>query len=255
MQFEEKWPEGTSVLWLDDINHAQHNMDIETELGEAVGRGDRPPLIRLWRAAKTHGIGVSRKDVASEEGKKAMETLKSEGYDVIVRHTGGTAVPQGPGVLHISYLFPRPASQVTTDQFYRILCNPMVEWLQKLGCEASTGALPGSFCDGSYNVLAFGRKLVGTAQAWRGGLAGMKSTRPGYVIAHACMVIDFDMSFATDLINRFYTLAGNPYRVSLDTSITLSDAVPSLFTGMTKPEATLFALESIQRFYEAKLQN
>jgi octanoyl-[GcvH]:protein N-octanoyltransferase len=245
----ELWPPVLSIEWLDDPADPQHNMDLDTELGQAVARGERPPLIRLWRAGVRPGIGVSRKDVASPAGAQAMAELRAAGWDVVVRETGGTAVPQGEGVFHVSYLFPRPAHPATTDDYYRLLCYPLVDWLGTLGCQATIGSLPGSYCDGNYNVLVSGRKLVGTAQAWRGGLAGMKSSRPGYILAHACVVVDFDMQRAEELINHFYALAGNPYRVAAGTSITLREAVPERFSGLSAEAATCWCMERLAEYY------
>jgi octanoyl-[GcvH]:protein N-octanoyltransferase len=249
------WPARLEIEWIDDVEHPQANMDLDPQLGTDVASGRRPPLIRLWRAAKHRGIGVSRKDVATEAGQRAMQSLIQDGYSVVVRQTGGTAVPQGEGVLHVSYLFPRLPYTVTTDDYYRMLCGPIIEWLGTHGCRATTGELPGSYCDGKYNVLVNEQKLVGTAQAWRGGLAGMKSARPGYILAHACIVVDVDMEWATGLINRFYEEAGNPYRVDASTSTTLRECLPGLFQGASASEATHIALRDLQQFYRAYLSH
>jgi len=237
MNDAELWPAATEVQWIDDIENSQFNLELESTLGEAVARGEVPPLIRIWRSALKPGIGVSRRDVNSDAAAAARRQLLAEGADVVVRNTGGTAVPQGPGVVHLSYLFPRDRRKVTTDAYYRILTQPLIEWLAQLGLTAETGALPGSFCDGTYNILVTGRKLIGTAQAWRGGLAGMTSARPGYVLAHACLVVDVEMRSAVEQINRFYRLSGNSYRVNPETFTTLRSLVPERFSGMTAGEA------------------
>ncbi len=137
---------------------------------------------------------------------------------------------------------------MTTDDYYRLLCIPLIGWLRSLGIEASTGALPGSYCDGNYNVLCGGKKLVGTAQAWRGGLAGMASRHPGYVLAHASIVIAYDLKLATERINRFYTLAGNPYRVEEETSTSLVQLCPSWFPDKTPDEQAYEAGQSLARY-------
>jgi octanoyl-[GcvH]:protein N-octanoyltransferase len=231
------WPIDTEVQWIDDIEDSAHNLELEVILGQAVGRGEIRPLVRIWRSALAPGIGVSRRDVASEQGEQALDKLKHDGWDVVVRTTGGTAVPQGPGVVHLSYLFPREHRKVTTDAYYRLLCLPLIDWLGTLGLKATTGALAGSYCDGTYNILVGGKKLVGTAQAWRGGLAGVSSNRPGYILAHACLVVDVDMVAAATRINRFYAAAGNDYRVDAATSTTLRTLAPNYFLGMTPLEA------------------
>lgn len=247
------WPRDVEVRWIDDMNDSAHNLALEQTLGEAVAHGEIRPLVRIWRSALAQGIGVSRRDVSGDAGLAAMNEMKQSGWDVVVRNTGGTAVPQGPGVVHLSYLFPRDARKVTTDAYYRILCQPLIAWLETLGLQAVTGALPGSYCDGTYNILVDNKKLVGTAQAWRGGLAGVKSNRPGYILAHACMVVDVDMVAAAERINRFYARAGNDYRVHPETSTALRDLVPDRFQGMTPFEAATSVANDWVTWYSAQV--
>ncbi|MCL6453395.1 MAG: ligase [Alicyclobacillus sp.] len=249
MEDQQLWPDGVQVVWLDDVTDSQRNLDLEWQLGEAVARGERPPLIRVWRAANRPGIGVTRRDVAAGQGEQAAARLRQAGWDVVVRTTGGTAVPQGPGVVHVSYLFPRTERRATTDAYYRLLTRPLLAWLAQLGLAGDTGSVPGSYCDGTYNVLVGGRKLVGTAQAWRGGLAGTRSNRPGYVLAHACMPVDVDVDWATDLINRFYADSGSEYRVQRETFTTLRQLAPERFSGMTPAECTAWVAERWVEWY------
>ncbi|WAH38099.1 lipoate--protein ligase family protein [Alicyclobacillus dauci] len=206
-------------------NDAERNILLDDEWAREVGRESRLPTVRLWRHAPVQGLVVSKRDVAGDQGQLAMESMAKTGWPIIVRPTGGTAVPHGSGVLNLSMLFPRRAEKATTDAFYRLLCQPMIDWLKSMGMNATTGALPGSYCDGNYNVLVDGKKLVGTAQAWRGGLAGTASRHPGYVLAHACIMVDVDLAQATDAINRFYSEVGDPYRVDASTSTTLRHLV------------------------------
>ncbi|SFU53020.1 lipoate--protein ligase family protein [Alicyclobacillus macrosporangiidus] len=243
------WPTGVEVTWLDDIDDGQRNMDLDVLLGEQVGRGERPPMVRIWRGPVKTGIGLSKKDVATDAGRAAQAALQAEGCTVVVRQTGGTAVPQGPGVVQVSYLFRRPATPATTDAFYRLLCDPLMQWLRSLGLAAETGELPGSYCDGRYNVLVGGKKLIGTAQAWRGGLAGMASSRPGYVLAHGCIAVDADMDWMVAQMNRFYELAGNPYRVDRATAVTLRDLLPGTLAGMDEQAAGTWAAQSLVSFF------
>lgn len=231
------WPGDVEVQWLDNLSDSARNLELEQILGQAVARGEARPLVRIWRSALAPGIGVTKRDVSSTMGQAALAQLKDSGLDVVIRNTGGTAVPQGPGVVHLSYMFPRDQRRVTTDAYYRLLCGPLMDWLQTWGLNAGTGALSGSYCDGTYNVLVNKKKLIGTAQAWRGGLAGMKSSRPGYILAHACMVVDYDMTVAAERINRFYSLAGQDYRVHPEATTTLKELVPEMFRGLSPLEA------------------
>lgn len=231
------WPASLNIFRVERVDDGQANMDLDTEFGESVASGRRPPSLRVWRAADKMGIGVSRRDVAGDAGAMARQRMMEAGFDVVVRQTGGTAVPQGAGVLHVSLILPRTAQAITTDAYYRTLCAPMIEWLRTHGLDAHTGPLPGSYCDGNYNILVGGRKLVGTAQAWRGGLAGVASARPGYILAQACVAVDIDEQDSAARINQFYRWSGDPYRVDATTSTSLRACLPHLFSGLTAAEA------------------
>ena len=241
-------PQELMILRLENLAEAQANIDLDDVIGGRVARAESVPVVRVWRSAHVPGIGVSKKDVTQHAGAAASEQLRRKGTSVVVRQTGGTAVPQGDGVLHLSLLFPRLAQRATTDAYYRLLCDPMVSWFATLGLDATTGALPGSYCDGSYNVLAKGRKLVGTAQAWRGGLAGMASAHPGYVLAHACLMIDVDLPWASAQMNRFYELANDSYRVDLDASANVRELAPGAWYDLSRDEATEQAANSFLDF-------
>ena len=246
-------PREIAVIQTEDMMDPQHNIDLDVQIGQEVAKELCPPVVRVWRSAHRRGIGVSRKDVSSASGQIAKSTLMGENCSVIVRQTGGTAVPQGDGVLHLSYLLPRTPNPATTDAYYRLLCDPLIQWFNGYGIEATTGALPGSYCDGTYNVLVEGQKLVGTAQAWRGGLAGMKSPHPGYILAHACLTVDVDLKWATTQINRFYELAEDEYRVNEATSVNLKELAKGRFGPLNAVQATLTAANDLAEFYHKYL--
>ncbi|WP_236026330.1 lipoate--protein ligase family protein [Alicyclobacillus suci] len=222
----------------EDSSDAMRNILLDDEWAREVGRQERMPTVRVWRHAPVRGLVVSKRDVAGPKGEVAMATMDRLGWPIFVRPTGGTAVPHGPGVLNFSLLFPRIKDKVTTDAYYQLLCQPMLDWFTSMNLVATTGAVPGSYCDGNYNVLVDGKKVVGTAQAWRGGLAGTKSRHPGYVLAHACIVVDVDMMEATDVINRFYEEVGDPYRVDASTSTSLADVLSEVRPGQTYSATT-----------------
>lgn len=241
-------PKELEISSIEDLQQPQRNIDLDAQLGQEVATGARPPLVRVWRSAHVPGIGVSRKDVSSATGSQAMQTLMNEGCNVIVRQTGGTAVPQGDGVLHVSLLLPRLARKTTTDAYYRLLCDPLLDWFADYGLAAYTGALPGSYCDGTYNVLVSGQKLIGTAQAWRGGLAGFASAHPGYVLAHACITVDVDFAQATHWMNRFYELADDPYRVAEAVSVSLRSLTEPVWAGLSREAAAAQAARQLEEF-------
>ncbi|MCY0889257.1 MAG: ligase [Alicyclobacillaceae bacterium] len=243
------WPQEVEVAVL-ELDDAEANLQLDDVLGEQVGRGERSPLLRIWRHAKVEGLVVSRRDVALPAAAAAAERMRAWGYPVFVRGTGGTAVPHGRTVLNLSLIFPRIAEPTpTTDALYRLLCQPLLNWLWQLGMAGTVGPVPDSYCDGSYNVIVQGKKLAGTAQTWRGGLAGLVSSRPGYILAHACIPIDSPLDRYIQAINRFYEQSGNAYRANLETATTLAMLQPD--TDWTSVKARDSLVATCQSFVQS----
>lgn len=245
------WPENVvaDTLELDDPND---NILLDDQLAASIARSERPPLLRIWQHSAPDGLVVSRRDVATQAGQWAREQLAVEGCPVFVRSTGGTAVPHGRGMLNLSLLFPRVAHPgATTDAYYRLLCQPLLDWLNELGGRGEIGDLPGSYCDGHYNVLLGGRKLVGTAQTWKGGLAGISTHKPGYIVAHACISVYIEVPRAIANINRFYELSHQSFRALPETAVSLHEAWETVHS-QEREEVMAVAkrslLESCQQF-------
>jgi len=169
----------------------------------------------LWTAPT--GIVVPRR-YAALPGWAAAAADARHG-EVQVRASGGGLVPQGPGLWNLSLAWPAPGAMPTgTDAIYRDLCAALTAALARLGVDAAPQPVAGSFCDGRYNLAVGGRKLVGTAQAWRrvGGVP--------MVLAHAVIVVDSDPVALTARANAFEAALGTAtrYRAEALTSVALA---------------------------------
>jgi lipoate-protein ligase A len=144
--------------------------------------------------------------------------------EVQVRASGGGLVPQGPGVWNLSLIWPAPSAAPSgTDAIYRALCDALTGAFARLGIEASAQAVEGSFCDGRYNLAVGGRKLVGTAQAWR-RVQGVP-----LVLAHAVIVVDADPAALTARANAFEAALGSATRYRADALTSVARAAGSPF--------------------------
>jgi lipoate-protein ligase A/uncharacterized protein YqgV (UPF0045/DUF77 family) len=131
--------------------------------------------------------------------------------EVQVRASGGGLVPQGPGVWNLSLAWPAPSAAPSgTDAIYRALCDALAGALRAAGLDASPQPVDGSFCDGRFNLAVRGRKLVGTAQAWRRVLG------VPLVLAHAVIVVDADPAALTARANAFEAALGSAMRYRAD---------------------------------------
>jgi octanoyl-[GcvH]:protein N-octanoyltransferase len=171
----------------------------------------------LWQAPQC--LIVTRKDMRLPRYQAACAQLAAEGWPVHVRDSGGTAVPHGAGILNLSLLLPR----TTTDlgHYYQLLGAPLLALLGEYDLESGYDFVPGSFCDGQYNLVIEGRKITGTAQRW----LAPGQDHQGAVLAQAMLLVAGDVDEGTRMASRFYELAGGELRFSPGTSTTLAHAI------------------------------
>lgn len=175
-----------------------------TALAAATGRAGA----HLWQGEP--GLVAPRNCMALPGWEQA-----TQGRRVAVRASGGGVVPQGPGLLNLSLTWHEATGPRFSDAIYRGLCEGIGAALARLGIAASTQAVPGSFCDGRFNLAAGGRKIVGTAQSWR-RVGGRQM-----VLAHALVVVDADPVVLTEAVNAFERElgSGRVYRAEALTSV------------------------------------
>lgn len=171
----------------------------------------------LWQGPRC--LIVTRKDMRLPRYQAACAQLAAEGWPVYVRDSGGTAVPHGAGILNLSLLLPR----TTTDlaHYYRLLGAPLLALLGEHGLAGSYDFVPGSFCDGQYNLVIGGRKVTGTAQRW----LAPGQDHQGAVLAQAMLLVAGNVDEGTRMASRFYELAGGELRFLPGTSTTLAHAI------------------------------
>lgn len=178
---------------------------------------DSLPRAHLWQGPQC--LIVTRKDVRLPRYQEACERLAAEGWPVFVRDSGGTAVPHGVGILNLSLMLPRTTQDLA--HYYRLLGAPLLRLLVEYGLAGSYDFVPGSFCDGQYNLVIGGRKITGTAQRW---LAPGKDHN-GAVLAQAMLLVAGDVDQGTRMASRFYELAGGELRFLPGTSTTLASCI------------------------------
>ncbi|BEE03911.1 lipoyl protein ligase domain-containing protein [Aeromonas veronii] len=178
---------------------------------------DGQPRAHLWQAPQC--LIVTRKDTRLPHYEAACQQLAAEGWPVHVRDSGGTAVPHGAGILNLSLLLPR----TTTDfaHYYRLLGAPLLTLLAEYGLEGDYDFVPGSFCDGQYNLVIGGRKITGTAQRW----LAPGQDHQGAVLAQAMLLVAGDVDEGTRMASRFYELASGELRFMTGTSTTLASCI------------------------------
>jgi len=132
------------------------------------GEGRRSVL--LWQA-EAWSLIVPRAWARRDGFAAASDAAAKRGWPLLVRSSGGGAVPQGPSTLNLAIVTSIEPRAPLQDG-YRLICSAVAETLARFGIATNIGAVDGAFCDGAWNVTAGGRKLAGTAQRWRPGRHG-----------------------------------------------------------------------------------
>ncbi|MFK7730323.1 MAG: biotin/lipoate A/B protein ligase family protein [Pseudomonadales bacterium] len=197
-----------------DLSHPQELPSAEsllqTEQTISVPAGSSG-IVFAWRSRRC--LVVSQMDAKLPRFEQACEAMEQAGWPIVKRSSGGAAFPQGPGVLNLSVITEENADTAgNIEQGYRWFCSACQNGLSELGLASDTGSVPGSFCDGRYNLIVQGKKIAGTSQRW--------SRRDGRVrkLFHCGFLLNIDKVAVCDAVNTFYSQAGQPLTVPVVSS-------------------------------------
>jgi lipoate-protein ligase A len=176
-----------------------------------VMASEAPATVRIWQTPQC--ISVPRHFSLHDRFDDAALTLADRGWPITLRSSGGSAMPQGPGVLNISMVFPhdRPMS---IEAGFQLLTDPLRAFFESLGLPASVGSVPGSFCDGRYNLVVDQRKIAGTAQR----------RKKRALLAHAALQINLDLEVICRSINYLNEKIDRVERCQPDAATTVAMA-------------------------------
>lgn len=167
----------------------------EELLGREVGEQGQP-VIHFWRHSGACILGLRDRQLPQAE--VAMEALRADGYDVIVRHSGGAAVPLDAGVLNVSVVFPHAAGQVDFKDDFQWFADVIIRACARVGVlGVAIGEIAGSYCPGAYDLSVDGRKFCGIAQRRQ-----TKAT-----IVHAFVLVEGDAEARAAVAKRYYDVA------------------------------------------------
>ena len=189
----------------------------------AMREGLCGPLHYAW--VPQTSLSISR----AEARRVRLEQLDFDAEPVAIRATGGTVVPQGPGTCNIT-LFTRHRDHPGIRPFYEDWCDALQEGFTALGLATTVGPCEGSFCNGDYNLLLDGWKLVGTAQRWT-------RARDGSTLGHhhAVVMLGADPRELCARTDALYRAAGLPDRADPDVHSDVAIDLATLRKALTNP--------------------
>lgn len=174
----------------------------EMELLDQVVTKQLEGGFKIWCCEKSI---VVPKSLSRKPGfDRAVQTMAGLGWPVVIRQTGGDLVPQSPGLLNVTLVFKRKKRKGSIKETYEALCLPLIEALKSMGIDAGCSSIPGSFCDGDYNLVVGRQKLAGTAQRWRRVESAGKEEEFA-VLVHAVILCSNDLPELWRVTNEFYS--------------------------------------------------
>ncbi|MFC5384848.1 hypothetical protein ACFPLB_02590 [Aquamicrobium segne] len=196
--------------------HLSYEEALARERAMLVAESNSDLRWMLWQTAPC--IVVPRSHENNADFAAAVMASAARGWPVQTRDTGGGAVVQGSGVVNLSMVFCMDDS--VSDRIgasYRILCEPVMAMLRCRSIEGTYRAIPGTMCDGIYNIVVGEQKLAGTAQRWR----SLGRQKPGQyaVLAHLALFVDLDHAQAAKAINALYADMGVEAAIEATTHI------------------------------------
>jgi len=163
----------------------------------------------LWTCEPMYTVGYG--DARSMQ-RKGYWIDHCDTLPVVQRLTGGQAVYCSPQDLTMSIVLSSPHRGVDVYETFRLCCKVLIDLMEKLtGIVLETGSIPGSFCDGKFNLVWEGFKVGGTVlrQCSRG------------VVFHGWLFVAEDVRDRTAMVSRFYRLIGEDRHFDSDTILIL----------------------------------
>lgn len=152
--------------------------------------------IRLWSHDQTIILGIA--DTKLPHFETAVKHLKSQGYNVVVRNSGGLAVVADNGVLSISILLP-DAKQISIHDGYEQMVQLVKEIFRPWTEQIEAFEVVGSYCPGDYDLSINGKKFAGISQ---------RRVKNG-ISVQIYLAITPDHQARAKLIKQFYQLGIN----------------------------------------------
>ncbi len=155
---------------LGSLFEAKQSFAIDDTLCTSVGNSHSPPVLRSWTHHNTVVLGIQ--DTRLPHLSDATSWLKSQGYRVIVRNSGGLAVVLDEGVLNLSLLFKDTIKGIEINRGYEAMVELVTYILRDFTTTFEVKEVEGSYCPGSFDLSINGKKFAGISQRrLRGGIA------------------------------------------------------------------------------------
>jgi octanoyl-[GcvH]:protein N-octanoyltransferase len=198
--------------------HALQSFGTDDTLCASVGTGEAPATARTWVHHKTVVLGIQ--DTKLPFLKEGRQFLEDQGYQTIVRNSGGLAVVLDEGVLNISLILPETIKSIDINRGYDTMWLLIQRMFAEFDVQIEAREIVGSYCPGSYDLSINGKKFAGISQ---------RRLKKG-VAVQIYLCVNGSGSNRAELIKQFYEIAKNGEQ----TKFAYPEIVPEVMASLSE---------------------
>jgi octanoyl-[GcvH]:protein N-octanoyltransferase len=195
---------------------ALQSFGTDDTLCNSVGSGKAPATARTWVHHNTIVLGIQ--DTKLPNLKAGIQFLNEQGFQVIVRNSGGLAVVLDEGVLNISLILPEKEKGIDInrgyDAMWLLIQNMFAEYPETIEARE----IIGSYCPGSYDLSIHGKKFAGISQ---------RRLKKG-VAVQIYLCVNGSGQERAKLIKKFYEIAGQGEPAKYTPPVVVPEVMASL---------------------------
>ena len=135
---------------------------MDDTLCHVVGQLQSKPVIRTWRHQASVVLGIQ--DHRLPFLQEGMQLLKEQGYEPIVRNSGGLAVVLDEGILNLSLILSEQQEKMSIDTGYEYMLSFIKMLFPEAQGRIEAYEIVGSYCPGTYDLSINGKKFAGISQ-------------------------------------------------------------------------------------------
>ncbi|MFZ7946487.1 MULTISPECIES: lipoate--protein ligase family protein [Bacillaceae] len=208
---------------------ATQSFGTDDTLCAAVGAGEAPATARTWVHHNTVVLGIQ--DTRLPFLQEGIQFLKQEGYQVIVRNSGGLAVVLDEGVLNISLIFPEAEKGIDINRGYDVMWELIQQMFADFPQQIEAREIVGSYCPGSYDLSIGGKKFAGISQ---------RRLKKG-VAVQIYLCVNGSGAKRAELVKHFYERA----KQGEETKFAFPDIVPEVMASLSELLGTPFSVGDV----------
>lgn len=220
------------------LGTAMSSFAIDDTLCETIGKMSDKVAVRFWVHSKTIVLGIL--DSRLPNVQEGISFLRSQGYDVVLRNSGGLAVVLDDDILNFSFILP-DSEALGIHTGYEIMTSFIQEMYSDVTNEIEAYEIVGSYCPGDYDLSIGGKKFAGISQ---------RRVKKGIAVQiYLCM--ERSGSKRAELIREFYQRADAEASERFD----FPDIVPDTMQSLSELLGTTLSVKDAMQRVRRLLHN